>query len=182
MEDNTKEKILLLLLSGVALCCAHSARGQRFVLKTATAEWKRLDRKKLRTNINSFYRSKYITKSKNNDGSFNISITDIGKLRALNIKIKNLREKKQEWDGKWRMVVFDVPEQFRSGRNALRQKLKNMGFKELQKSVFVFPYDCQKEIDLLLEVFHIEKYVRFAILEYINNASELAEEFKLQKS
>lgn len=181
MESNTKEKILLLLLSGVALCCAHSARSQKFVLRSAIAEWNRLDRNKLRNNINSFYRSKYIKKSKNNDGSFDISLTDIGKLRALNIKIKNLREQKQKWDGKWRMVVFDVPEQFRNGRNALRQKLKNMGFKELQKSVFVFPYDCKKEIDLLLEVFHIEKYVRFAVLEYIDNANKLIDEFKLEK-
>lgn len=180
MENTTREKILLLLLAGVALCCAHSARGQRFVLRSATSEWKRLDRKKLRTNINSFYRSKYITKNKNSDGSFDILLTDVGKLRALNVKIKNLRERKQDWDGKWRMVVFDVPEQFRNGRNALRQKLKNMGFKELQKSVFVFPYDCKKEIDFLVEVFHIEKYVRFAVLEFIDNSNKLIEEFKLQ--
>lgn len=43
----------------------------------------------------------------------------------------------KEWDGKWRIVIFDVPEQKRLIRNMFRRNLKKWGFKSLQKSVWI---------------------------------------------
>ena len=45
------------------------------------------------------------------------------------------------WDRKWRVVIFDIAEINRSSRNALRRKLKDLGFGLLQKSVWVSPHD-----------------------------------------
>ena len=61
--------------------------------------------------------------------------------------------KKQKWDGLWRIIIFDIPEDHKNAREALRQKLKKFGFYHLQKSVFVFPYDCEKEIKALADFF-----------------------------
>ena len=56
-------------------------------------------------------------------------------------------------DGEWRIVIFDIPEKFKKAREALRMKLKELGFLELQKSVFIFPYECEDEINFIVEVF-----------------------------
>lgn len=42
-----------------------------------------------------------------------------------------------EWDGKWRIVIFDIPEERRIIRNLFRRNLKKWGFKQLQKSVWI---------------------------------------------
>ncbi|MFH1346912.1 MAG: hypothetical protein ABIH10_01535 [Spirochaetota bacterium] len=60
-------------------------------------------------------------------------ITTLG-LRA----VKNFQEKeKVQWDGKWRIVMFDIPEKNRDGRNWLRWQLISLEYKPIQKSVFM---------------------------------------------
>lgn len=43
------------------------------------------------------------------------------------------------WDGKWRIVIFDLPEQKRGLRNELRKQLRNAHFGCLQASVWISP-------------------------------------------
>jgi DNA-binding transcriptional regulator PaaX len=76
-------------------------------------------------------------------------------------------------------VVFDIPEKLKRGRDALREKLKELGFYELQKSVFVFPYECRDEIEFIIEIFELRKYVRFGVLEEIDNELHLKKIFEL---
>lgn len=45
----------------------------------------------------------------------------------------------REWDGKWRMVVFDLPENRRGLRNELRRQLRAAKFGGLQGSVWISP-------------------------------------------
>ena len=176
---NIKEKILLLLLRGLAFGCSYTAGKQWRVLKTISKEWSRLDRKKLREGINDLCRINAIDKIKNNDGSITVKLTEKGELKALNIQLENLKNKKDKWDGKWRMVAFDIPEKYKKGRDAFRQKLKGIGFRELQKSVFVFPYDCEKEMFFLIKLFELKKYVRFGVFEFIDNGDDLKKVFKM---
>ncbi len=46
---------------------------------------------------------------------------------------------KQSWDGKWRMVMFDIPERERTLRDQLRRELIHRHFGCLQKSVWISP-------------------------------------------
>ncbi|MBI4132017.1 MAG: CRISPR-associated endonuclease Cas2 [Candidatus Sungbacteria bacterium] len=64
------------------------------------------------------------------------------------------------WDGKWRIVAFDIPEKQVKARQALRWKLEQLGFLRMQRSVFVYPYPCRDEIDFLKNFFHIEPFVQ----------------------
>ena len=45
--------------------------------------------------------------------------------------------------------MFDIPSNKNKSRDALRWKIKELGFYQLQKSVFVYPFPCEKEIDAL---------------------------------
>lgn len=89
-------------------------------------------------------------------------------------------EKPAHWDKKWRVVIFDIPDKFkRRARDALREKLKKLGFCQLQKSVWVIPYPCQKEIQLLCELFNITPFVNIITAESIYNDIKLRKYFKL---
>lgn len=176
--NKTKEKILLLLLAGLAFGCSYTFGKQRMVLKLVSKEWKGLNQKELKEGIRDLCRYDFINKTKLKNG-FNITLTKKGKIRALNLKLEDIKNKKEKWDGKWRMLAFDVPEKYKRERDALRQKLKNIGFRELQKSVFVTPMKCEKEMLAFIGLFELEKYVRFGIMEFIDNENFLKKVFEL---
>ena len=175
----TKKKILLLLLGGVLLGFSYTPYQQRRVLKEIGKEWKRIDREKLKKDIYSLYKSKLLTTKQNPDGSYTYVLSDKGKSKALTYNFAKMRIPKHKWDKKWRLVAFDIPEDYRKGRDALREKLRELGFIELQKSVFVVPYECKNEIEFLIEFFGVRKHVRYGVLESIDNDLHLRKIFKL---
>ncbi|MCX6789391.1 MAG: hypothetical protein NTZ42_02160 [Candidatus Gribaldobacteria bacterium] len=117
---------------------------------------------------------------KEKDGKFTVELSEKGKKKIQQITIDDLRNKKPEqWDGLWRVVIFDIPERQKYGRAALRGKMKYLGFYQLQKSVWAFPYDCEKEIELLANFFNIYNCVNFIEAKRITNDTELKQHFKL---
>jgi DNA-binding transcriptional regulator PaaX len=174
-----KQKILLLLLSGIALGYTYLPNRQWRILKGVAREWKRINEKKLRDEIRQLYQSKLVDKKQNSDGSISLFLTEKGKSKALTYHFENMQINKSNWDGKWRIVAFDIPEKLKKGRDALRRKLKELGFREFQKSVFVFPHECQKEIEFIIEFFNLRRYVRVAIAQSIDNELHLKRIFKL---
>lgn len=52
--------------------------------------------------------------------------------------VKDFQEKEEkQWDGKWRIIMFDIPEKKRESRNWLRWQLISLEYKPIQKSVFM---------------------------------------------
>ena len=88
-------------------------------------------------------------------------------------------EKSKKWDGYWRIIIFDIPEKFKIAREAIRQKLQKLGFYQLQKSVFVIPYSCEKEINLISELFGLEKQIRIIRADYFQGEQEVKKFFGL---
>ncbi|MCX6723748.1 MAG: hypothetical protein NT155_01060 [Candidatus Staskawiczbacteria bacterium] len=177
--SNTREKILLLLLGGLAFGCSYTSRNQWRILRTVSREWKKLDQKELREGITYLYRLGVLDREENSDGIFKVSLTEKGKLKALNCRLNSIKNKEIKWDKKWRMVSFDVPQKFKKERDVLRRKLKKIGFCELQKSVFITPFDCKEEIEDLVKRFELDEYVRFGILEYIDREGYFRKFFKV---
>lgn len=65
----------------------------------------------------------------------------------------------KNWDGKWRIVIFDIPEEKRIVRNLFRRNLKKWGFKNLQKSVWISKRDVFDKLDSYIKDVGIEKWV-----------------------
>ncbi len=135
--------------------------------------------KQIKESIRDLNKTKLIEKKRSYDGSIIISLTEKGRLRALNIRFRRLRNRKEKWDGKWRMIAFDIPEKCRKGRDAIRYRMQAAEFYELQESLFLYPYDCQKEIEEFCKLFKLEKYVHFALLDFIDVQDKLIKVFKL---
>ncbi|MFA6278469.1 MAG: CRISPR-associated endonuclease Cas2 [Candidatus Paceibacterota bacterium] len=53
------------------------------------------------------------------------------------------------WDGKWRVVMFDIREKRRRARSQLRTLLIGAGFLRLQDSVWIYPHPCDEFIGLV---------------------------------
>lgn len=175
----TGQKVLLLLLAGVALGLTYSPRRQARIVKELQREWQKIDRRELENTIRQLYASKLVEARENKDGTDTFILSDKGKVRALTYRFEEMRIQTSAWDGKWRLVVFDVPEKKKPAREALRRKLRELGFYELQKSVFVFPYECKDEIDFIIEFFDMRPYVRYGVLESIDNDIHLQKIFSL---
>ena len=179
---SVQKKILLTLLGGVALGTASSPRQYFRVFRKLRKEWKKVNQQNFLRSVRKLSDEKIIEEQRLPDGSFKLILTKNGKQQArkLNLSGDFINFKKpKKWDGKWRMVSFDIPDRFTKGRKALVYRLKSGGFYELQKSLFVYPYDCEKEIRALAKLFKIEKYICLALLESIDNKDKLVHHFKL---
>ena len=182
MRSLLQQKILLILLGGIALGFSYTPQRQWRVLNSIAKEWEDIDRKALKEEIRKLYRSHLVKKQEHPDGSITFVLANKGKLQTLTYKFEKIKvDTPKHWDGKWRIVIFDIPEKLRKGRDALRGKLLALGFIELQKSVLVFPFECEKEIEFIVEFFSLKPYVRYGILEYIDNALHLKQRFQLIK-
>lgn len=176
----TQRKILLLLIGGLALGLSGSPTRYFKIIKAIGEDWKEIDRDELKRSIQRLYQSKMIDIKNHNDGSCTIILSKDGKEKALTYKLDEMEIKKPEkWDGQWRIVLFDIPEKRRRVRDAFRHHLKQLGFYEFQKSVFVHPYDCSNEIEYLIEFYQARKFIRFIIANSIDNELHLKSYFGL---
>lgn len=108
-----------------------------------------------------------------------VRLTNKGKERVAEFYFDLLQIKKPgKWDGKWRIVIFDIPNRFKSAREALRHKIKELGLKQLQKSVWVYPYDCEDEILLIAEVFEVHRYIEIITAERLLHANVIKDKFR----
>ena len=78
----------------------------------------------------------------------------------------------KKWDGCWRVIIFDIPERYKKGRDALTKKLKEMELYPLQKSVFICPFKCRDEINFIGEIFNIRKYIHYLVVKELDEESE----------
>lgn len=113
-----------------------------------------------------------------------IALTEKGERALAEYQICNFKmdKFKEKWDGKWRVVIFDIKENRRSERDLLRESLSNIGFLKVQNSVWVFPYDCEEFIFLLKTDFEFGKNVLFMLVEKLENDKWLKKKFGLAES
>lgn len=128
----------------------------------------------LNSSLNYMLKTGYIEKIVKNGEPF-LRLTS-----KANNKLKRdfsiFRMQKRSWDGNWRIVIFDINEESKLLRRALREKLKQLGFGMLQKSVYISPYDFEKDIYEFLETQKLlgKAYIITAKHKLMGDAQELA--------
>jgi len=104
-----------------------------------------------------------------------------GKEIALRYSIDNMEIKKPEkWDGKWRIVIFDIPHENKAAREILRNKLKQIGFMAIQKSVYAHPFPCENEIEFIRSVYEIRPYITIITADKIEHEKIMKNHFNLK--
>ncbi|MBI5358051.1 hypothetical protein HZB69_00250 [Candidatus Amesbacteria bacterium] len=105
----------------------------------------------LEKTANELVRQGYVEKINSKDG-IEIKITNRGKTQILKYNLMDMKPKREKWDGKWRLVFFDVAEFDRKKRDQFRKYLRQLEMEQFQKSVFISPHDIFDQVKYLREV------------------------------
>ena len=109
-----------------------------------------------------------------------VRLTKKGEQKLERYEIGELRvDRPKHWDGKWRLVIFDIREKRRSTRDLLRQQLQGLGLMRLQNSVWVYPYDFSEVTVLFKADAMIGKDILYLTVEELENDGWLRKHFGL---
>ncbi|PIP14590.1 hypothetical protein COW98_02080 [Candidatus Roizmanbacteria bacterium CG22_combo_CG10-13_8_21_14_all_35_9] len=150
------------IIIGSILKIIEEVKGIKIPKKKVMRVLKQLEKKQL-VNLERRGNEVYVTLKNKDD----VSVIKYSLRELLNLK------KKKDWRGKWFMVVFDVPEVERKKRNYLRGFLREIGFYPYNQSVYVFPYECEKEISLIKKIVEGGKYINYIIAERLEREDQL---------
>lgn len=99
----------------------------------------------------------------------------LGRRSMLTLTLKETKE----WDGLWRIVLFDIPNAQKGRRDTFAAILKRAGFVHLQKSVFISPRPYEAEIRSVAEFLEIAEFVDVVIAKTISREEDFRKSFDL---
>jgi len=76
-----------------------------------------------------------------------------------------------EWDGKWCLLTYSIPEEKRHLRNKLRERLTWLGYAPLNHATWISPRIMQRELEDLLDSLKIWDYVEIFCAEHLGFSS-----------
>lgn len=128
--------------------------------------------------------SGYFTVKKIDDNRYAITLTNKGSKVAEDVLFDDYTiQKLSAWDGIWRVLMFDISENNRKLRDALRIVLVQKGFKLIQNSVYVYPYPIDEFVVKLHNRYpDSTKHVIRLEATYIEGQDILIKSFKKDKT
>lgn len=113
------------------------------------------------------HRQELVDIQKKEVGYYCVSLTPSGAQRLLKHTIDQLQiNTNVAWDGHWRLVCFDIPKGKDKERLYFNRRLHELGFTMVQRSMWVHPFECLKEIVQITDFVNLTRYV--TVLEVVN--------------
>src|SRR3989344_1114280 len=176
-EQKIAEKILGAAVIGATLTVSPIAGAAIYFLGAGTLHYM-FRKSDFNREVKRLQKKGYVALTKTADGWI-VKVLKKGRRRYKEIEMSKLKlPRPVKWDGKWRMFIFDIPEEMRSRRDSLRDKLKSLGLYNIQRSVFVYPFDCRKEMAFVAGYFNLDKYTTYAEVCFSDIDRELKRHFK----
>lgn len=182
IKDTTKEDVAgivlsTLLIAGVLVVAATMPNAiqlfKYFGRKTPKEQWY------IRRSVSRLEKRGFIGRRLVRGQEYFV-LTPTGKERAMRYKLRSMAIKRQKnWDGLWRIVMFDIPEDKKFARRAIGHAIQKLGCLQYQKSVFVTPYPCEEEINFAGECFGVRKYIRIITAKDVESISGAQKHFHL---
>ncbi len=153
-----------------------SARNTRRMYQIARERGKR--RLNERRTLRRLFQKGFLVED---DGKLLVSEKGNRALATVIQRLAGMSARNTRWDGKWRIVAFDIPETMRVSRDKLRNVLRRSGFKQLQQSVWVFPHECGELTVLLRTDSRLASRVVVAVSDSVQTHLDLRSLFRLPK-
>ena len=180
----TATKFLLAFLAAGPLLVIGAALPGLLSAAKSTSHSSKYSKKQLSNSYRNLKHRKLIEIIEEKNGTFKVRLTNKGQKRIRELSLDMLTiAKPKKWDGKWRILIFDIPSKpklYNQAREALRRKIKELSFHQMQKSVWVYPYECEDEILFIAEAFQVQKHIEIITAEKILHAEKIKRIFKLQ--
>lgn len=141
-------------------------------------EWKKFNTWRLKQILKRLHKQKLVEVSETQNG-YTVKITEKGRQRLLKYNLDELSVINKKWDGKWRIIIYDVEESKKSLRNVFQKLLRKLEFLQLQKSVYLTPYPCENEIEFLRQIYNIGPQVIILSIHGLENEQVYKEYFGL---
>lgn len=152
------KKVLLGIGTGLVIGAVFTMPGILFALKPFLGA-KKTSSQAIGKTYKTLVRRKFVRVREEKEKCI-LETTEAGKKQQKEYQVGDIKiPLPQTWDGKWRMIVFDIPEAKKPAREALRNTLERLECYRFQDSVFIHPFECENEIDLVTEIFGVQKYV-----------------------
>ena len=151
------------------LLYAGRPRGLQDLNFEAKKFWRDIEKKKNKKQFKRFIgylKEKGYVKEDGSGAKKAILLTKKGEQKALGLDCK-LVEKEKRRDGKWIMIMYDIPEKKKRQRFFLRRDLKELGYKKLQNSIWICPYNVYKETEKVIGGYLLNSYVKIFLIEEI---------------
>lgn len=168
-------RILLLLAGGAGLAMILVMPGTARLFKdfikdnSSWKEWKKFNLGYLRRTLKKLEKQKFIEIEEKGDKAI-VKITDEGRKKVLEANLDRLKiDKPLKWDGKWRLIFYDILDGKKETRDKFRKILRSLDFYPLQESVYLHAFPCGKEVEFLRHYLGIAGEVRFVLSEKIEN-------------
>lgn len=167
------------LMPGLGLAAGAIIRTKRKNdWKSSQKEWKKFNPYLLKRNFKRLHDQK-IVEIVNVNGQEVIKLTQKGQTRYLKYRLEQLSLNGRSWDGKWRIIMYDISKFKRNQQENFRRVLKFINFLQLQKSVYLTPYPCENQITYLREYFGIGDEVVLMRVDKIENEAIYKQYFGL---
>lgn len=138
-----------------------------------------MKRKKIARDTLYSLKRKGLVKEISKNGKRFLELTKKGEMEILLQKAHEKIAPNGKWDGKWRLIIFDIPEDARDERDKLRRLLKKHQFFKLQASVFISPHPLNRAAIDYLKQTGLIHFIRFAKIEELDDDTDLKRKFKL---
>ncbi|WP_170008653.1 phenylacetic acid degradation operon negative regulatory protein PaaX [Bacillus fonticola] len=119
----------------------------------------------VRVSISRMMKQGWVQVRKEGNRSY-YSLTERGVERIDEAAHRIFKFKPDEWDGKWRMLIYTIPEEKRNLRDELRKELVWSGFGTITNSCWVSPNDLTRQVFALMDAYDIRPYVHYFETEY----------------
>ena len=176
----------LALGSGILVVSAIAPAAGAQLMKAGVKSYfrnKRFERKRFLRDLKNLQKRTLINFRELPSGEIEIVLQNHrNKEVVLRYQLENLHLKRPDkWDSKWRLVIFDIPHRRKKARDALRTKMRDLGFYPIQRSVFIIPWPCEEEIDFISSVFEVRQYVLILYISHFEGQEKLMDHFKLSR-
>ena len=126
-------------------------------------EWKQYNPWYLRRSLRRLHEQKLV-EIEDDGKAQTVMLTKQGKRRILKYALDELTiPKPKRWDGRWRMIIYDVDERKKKLRDIFRDSLKSLGFYKLQGSTWIYPYPCEDQVTFLREYYGVLNEILYIV-------------------
>lgn len=186
--DPKVKDILLLVGVGTFIAASLVFPGLPLVLKLGKQykkdslspfrDWEKFNKFRLKQALKRLHQQKVID-IEEKDGQIFIKLTNKGEVRLLKYKLDEIKVGSKNWDGKWRLIIYDVESDKKRLRDIFRRFLKKMHFLQLQKSVYLTPHPCDDQIEFLRQYYHLGGEILLLEICSLENEAVYKQYFRL---
>lgn len=119
---------------------------------------------KTRSTLRALVKKEYVDCVNREKQSYRI--TKLG-LQELSLSFPYVRFATEQWDGKWRIVSYEIPESKRKMRDTLRRKMVSWGLGPWHRSFWITPHPIIMELKGILDVMIPSEYVQAFESEHV---------------